>query len=237
MRAPALQKYFLLLLCCLRPGGFGARLETSWEVGTVIGPQPSAPIRSGHLDGRPNASYLIKSSKPKTQNNRLTEREEMAAEQRLRKISTYVCVCVRARECGYFWPYLLWGFFFSSLWTGFASYIYAVPAVPTCTAFPVLSSAAGSVCVCVCVFVFLVNKWIYLIKVLQLRRHSWYGNTWKRSHRTLCPNAHDAFCANTHNSSGLICCSFPSPLLSLSSKPMGLMAQDLSLLPLLVVRL
>lgn len=92
-------------------------------------------------------------------------------------------------------------------------------------------------CVCVCVFVFLVNKWIYLIKVLQLRRHSWYGNTWKRSHRTLCPNAHDAFCANTHNSSGLICCSFPSPLLSLSSKPMGLMAQDLSLLPLLVVRL
>lgn len=116
-------------------------------------------------------------------------------------------------------------------------YIYAVPAVPTCTAFPVLSSAAGSVCVCVCVFVFLVNKWIYLIKVLQLRRHSWYGNTWKRSHRTLCPNAHDAFCANTHNSSGLICCSFPSPLLSLSSKPMGLMAQDLSLLPLLVVRL
>lgn len=47
---------------------------------TVIGPQPSEPIRSGRLDKR-------------------TETVEMAAEQRLRKISTYMCVCVCVMDC------------------------------------------------------------------------------------------------------------------------------------------
>lgn len=45
------------------------------------------------------------------------------------------------------------------------------------------------------------------------------------------------FCHNTHNSSGLTCCSFPLTCFPPFSKPMGLMAQDLSLLPPLVVRL
>lgn len=56
-------------------------------------------------------------------------------------------------------------------------------------------------------------------------------------HHALCSNSHHALCADTHNTFGLIYCSLPSPPLPPSSQPMGLMAQDLSLLPLLVVRL
>lgn len=107
---------------------------------------------------------------------------------------------------------------------------------PTCTAFPRLSSAAGPVCVFVfsntcsnsC---FLFNTWICfsLVFILYMEHQDAlpsYSLFWL-----------PFFCANTHNSSGLICCSFPLASASPSSQPMGLMAQDLSLLTLLVVRL
>lgn len=156
---------------------------------------------------------------------------------------------------GYFWAYLLLRHFFSSLWTAFASYICQLSQ-------HALLLPGYHLQLVQCVFVlaahffsrcFLFNQWIYLIKVLQLRLHSWYG-TPGCTPIVLCSNSHDAFfCANTHNSYGLICCSFPLasafPLLptnglngsgSQSATPVGgkittlfLFTRSLSLLPFL----
>lgn len=146
-------------------------------------------------------------------------------------------MCVCDRVYGYFWAYLLWGIFFSSLWTGFAWYICQLS--QHALLFPGYHLQLVQ---CVCLFkqhifnpCFLFNKWIYLTKVLQLRLHSWYG-TPGCAPIVLCVltpmTLFFFFCANTHNSSGLICCSFP-----LASAFPLLPTQDLSLLPLLVVRL
>lgn len=155
----------------------------------MIGPQPSAPIRSGHLDKRP------------------TVKEEMAAEQRLRK---YFHICVCDEVYGYFYAYLLLRPFLFLI-VSRLRFIH-VPAVPTCIAFPRLSSAAGSVCVCLSSTFF--SSCFLFNQSASASPSFLIWNTRMRSHRTLCSNSHDShfFCANTHNLYGLICCSFPPRL-------------------------
>lgn len=93
----------------------------------------------------------------------------MAAEQRLRKI--YMCVCVRLQESVDIFEHIYFEAFSFPHCEQALLHTYAVPAVPTCTAFPVYHLQLVQ---CVCVFCFLINKWTYLIKVLQLRLHSGY---------------------------------------------------------------
>lgn len=157
----------------------------------------------------------------------------MAAEQRLRNIC--VCVCAWEIECMDIVKHIYFEAFSFPHCELALLHTYA-SCFPTCTAFPRLSSAAGPVCVFVfsntcsnsC---FLFNTWICfsLVFILYMEHQDAlpsYSLFWL-----------PFFCANTHNSSGLICYSFPLASASPSSQPMGLMAQDLSLLTLLVVRL
>lgn len=124
-----------------------------------------------------------------------------------------MCVCVCCERVDIFKHIYFRGILFSSWWTGFASYICQLSQhalLPPGSHLQLVQS--------VCLFYqhifnscFLFNKWIYLIQVLQLHLHSWSGTSRMRSHRTLCLTPWSPFfgCAHIHNSSGLICCSFP----------------------------
>ncbi len=129
----------------------------------------------------------------------------MAAEQRLRKTFTYLC----ERVCGCFRAYLIsrLSFFHCE-----QALLHTYASCSNMHCFSRLSSAAGRVCVCfsntslnVC---FLFSKWLYLIKVLQLRLHSRCGTPGCAPISVMIPMTFFIL-RDTHNSYGLICCSFP----------------------------